>query len=416
MNCVKYELICISLSINNRVIMAIKKIRRKEQKDWSSSPLLILDRVYFVPVDKKVYGDMGFYFEEAQESLTKDEERLRSYAFNGIVDARDEGEENWIYLLSRYNSGGERDKVFEVVVAAEDTTEEFLAAIKETYGEQIKITHVPENQTLVFFTNVDESMIQYNNEKVAKKKAAYRFIESVTKLESGEKFPIKPIRVFDQEYNNVSWHVGIDGEVYFNLGYGKDRETCGMSEERFVQFLYNSALIDVENLSTSFPKSKGFNPDIEELLYLDLTVGGSVLDRSLVYQCTKDYNEAQMASLKTNLQTRLEEFYDNMRSDRLMGEEDCKRAKADIDKDINCWLGRWPLFAGKMDSQLDEAKFDHKVTVKDIAKIAEDALRAQPKFKKNIRVWCEKRCMENELRVKSLPASLMSKLNNQQTL
>lgn len=396
--------------------MAIKKTERKEQKDWSSLPLLMLDRVYFDPRDKKVYGDMGFYFDDAQESLTKDVDRLRSYAINGIVIAREEGENNWIYLLTNYNTGEEKERVFEAVIAAEDATEEFLAAFKEGYGENIKITSVPEKQLLVSFPVVDESMVQFKKEHDAKEKAAYLFIESVLKMESGEKFPLKPFRVFEQEINSISWHVGLDGETYFNLGYGNGQETCGMSEERLVEFLDNASLVDVENLSTSFRKSKGFSPDIEELLYLDLTVGGSVVDHALVYLSTKDYNEAQMASLKTNLQTRLEEFYDDMKADHLMGDDDCKKAKADIDKDIKSWLGPWPLLAGKMDCQLDDVKFERGVTVKDIAKVAENALRVNPVYRKNIKGWCENKCIEHEIRVKTLPASLMSKLNNQQSL
>lgn len=396
--------------------MAIKKTERKKQKDWSSLPLLILDRVYFDPRDKKVYGDSCFYFEVAQESKTKDVDRLRSHAINGIVIAREGGENNWIYLLNKHNTREEKGRVFEAVVATEDATEEFLAAIKEVYGENIKITSVPENQLLISFPVVDESMVQFKKEHDAKEKAAYLFIESVLKMESGEKFPLKPFRVFEQEFNSISWHVGLDGEIYYNLGYVNGQETCGMSEERLVEFLDNASLVDVENLSSSFRKSKGFCPDIEELLYYDLTVGGCVLDRSLVYQCTKDFNDAQMASLKTNLQTRLEEFYDNLMADHLMGEDDCKRVKAAIDKDINFRLGHWPLVAGKMDCQLDDVKFERGVTVKDIAKVAENALRVNPAYRKNIKGWCENKCIEHEIRVKTLPASLMSKLNNQRSL
>lgn len=404
------------MSIKKRDIMAIKKIEHKEQKDWSSLPLLILDRVYFDPRDKKVYGDSCFYFEVSQESKTKDVDRLRSYAINGIVIAREGGENNWIYLLNKHNTREEKGRVFEAVVATEDATEEFLAAIKEVYGENIKITSVPEKQLLVSFPVVDESMVQYKKEHDAKEKAAYLFIESVLKMESGEKFPLKPFRVFEQDINSISWHVGLDGETYFNLGYGNGQETCGMSEERLVEFLDNASLVDVENLSSSFRKSKGFSPDIEELLYYDLTVGGCVLDRSLVYQCTKDFNDAQMASLKTNLQTRLEEFYDNLMADHLMGEDDCKRAKAAIDKDINSRLGHWPLLAGKMDHQLDEAKFSHGVTGNDIARIAGEAFRVHPEYRKIIFGWCKNRCEENGLSAKYLPVSLLRKLSNQQSL
>lgn len=394
--------------------MAIKKTERKEQKDWSSLPLLILDRVYFNPRDKKVYGDI--FYADAQQSMTKDVDRLRSYAINEIVTARADGKNNLIYLLTKHNTREEKDKVFEAVVATEDATEEFLAAFKEGYGENIKITSVPENRLLIRLPVVDESMVQFKKEHDAKEKAAYLFIESVLKMESGEKFPLKPFRVFEQEFNSISWHVGLDGETYYNLGYGNGQETCGMSEERLVEFLDNASLVDVENLSSSFRKSKGFGPDIEELLYYDLTVGGCVLDRSLVYQCTKDFNDAQMASLKTNLQTRLEEFYDNLMADHLMGEDDCKRAKAAIDKDINSRLGHWPLLAGKMDHQLDEAKFSHVVTLNDIVSIAGEAVRVHPEYRKIIFRWCKNRCAENGLWAKFLPGSLLRKLNNQQSL
>ena len=390
--------------------MALKKPEQIKKKDWSISPLLMLDRVYFDPVDKAIYGDMQFSFEEAHDTYTKDIERLRNQAINSIVYAREENDENVIYELLNTNPRDGKNCVCEIVTAKENLTDDFLKAVKEHYSEDIKINPVPENQIYIEIPEIDESMIQYNKEKDIKEDAVYRLINAVNKLESGENHPINPTKVFDVTYTKISWHTGLDGDIYYNLDNEKGQKAIGMNEERLVRFLNNASLEDVVNLSASNRQSKRFNPDIEELIYLELTVGGSVIDRSLVYQCTKDFNKAQMDSLKTNLQTRLEEFYNDLEEDRLMSKEECLKGKESIDKDINSWLGRWPLIAGKMDFQFEE-KAKNGISVKDIAKIADTTLRIHPEYRTIIKGWCKNRCEENGLNPKALPKSLISQKN-----
>lgn len=207
------------------------------RKDWSGEPLMQLDRTYYDVEDKEVYGDMGFTFEDSPDTLSRDIGRLRLEAANCIVNVREEGFPNFIYEIR----DTVRNEVIEVHVDSGDASDEFLAAVREWYGEDIRIFQVPENQKYMDIPPVDESMVQYNREKDAKEDATCRLIAVLKSRKPGQKVPVEPVRVLDRVYTEISWHKGTDGGRYYNLVDNHGFKTVGMNEDRLIEFLNNAA-------------------------------------------------------------------------------------------------------------------------------------------------------------------------------
>ena len=221
----------------------IKTMENKEQmqedqrKDWSGEPLMQLDRTYYDIEVKEFYGDMGFTFEESPDTLSRDIRRLRLEAANCIVNTREEDFSNFIYEIR----DTVRNEVIEVHVDSRDASDEFLAAVREWYGEDIRISQVPENQKYMDIPPVDESMVQYNREKDAKEDATCRLIAVLKSRKPGQKVPVEPVRVLDRVYTEISWHKGTDGGRYYNLVDNHGFKTVGMNEDRLIAFLNNAA-------------------------------------------------------------------------------------------------------------------------------------------------------------------------------
>lgn len=366
--------------------MALKKTARKPFNDIESAPLCFIDRVFYNQAEGQTFGDMYWTFEEAENTLSKDMKRLHNQAVNCIVsDKEEEGfEDSPVYLITRKNDG----MILEAVVFENDFDSNAKERLKEQYGSSLKISVVPSHQEYIEVPAEDLSMVQYNIEKIEKEMYIARLLEAVRSRGSGEQIKMASISVLGSTYDSISWHTGLDGDTYFVLGRPDGSTAPGMNEERVFGYLDEAKLDDLSKLVHSMGGK--FSSDIEELLYLELTVGGDAIDRDFVYQCVQGYSSEELGSLKTSLQTRLTEFYDDLHRDGHLDDKSHKEALADIDKDINSWLGSWALLAGKMDAQL--ANYEHKVSEKVVSSIAERGISSNIQHRKNIGLWAKRAC------------------------
>ena len=385
--------------------MALKKTARKPFNDIESKPLCFLDREFYDRTDGRTYGDMYWSFEEAENTLSRDVKRLHNEAVNCIVsDKEEEGFDDCpVYLVTRKNDS----RILEAVVSEEDFDESMKAHLKEQYGDTLKVFVVPSGQEYIEIPSEDLSMVQYNIEKNEKEMHIARLLEVVRGRESGEQIKMQAIPVLGMTYDSISWHCGLDGDTYFVLGRPDGSTTPGMNEDRIFGFLEEAKLDDLAKLVPSM--QKGFAPDIEQLLYEEMTVGSDVLDREFVYQCTQGYSPEQLASLKTSLQTRMIEFYDDLHTDGHLNDKSHKEALAGVDKEINGWLGPWARLAGKMDSQL--SNYENRITEKVISAVAERGMASNIQYRKNIGIWAQNRCENLGLDVKKLSPVVRKAIN-----
>lgn len=129
---------------------------------------------------------------------------------------------------------------------------------------------------------------------------------------------------------------------------------------------------------------------VEELLYLEIVTGGSILENSDVYSLTMNFSENQMASLRMNLQARLCKYYDELRNDGRMTADAALKSKNGIDGKIEAWIGRWPLLKGKMESKLDDILlYKDNAVLEDIVKIVKPELSAHGEMRREILNWCK---------------------------
>lgn len=384
--------------------MSLKKKERKSFNDLDSKPLCFLDRVFYNRADGSTYGDMYWSFEEAENTLSKDVKRLHNEAVNCIVSDKEEErfDDCPVYLVTRkYDS-----RILEAVVPEENFDESMKAYLEEQYGDTLKVSVVPSGQEYIEIPSDDLSMVQYNKEKNEKEMHIARLLEAVRGRESGEQAKMEAIPVLGMTYDSISWHCGLDG-IYYVLGRPDGSTAPGMNNDRIFCFLEEAKLDDLAKL---FPSMRsGFAPDIEQLLYQEMTVGSDVLDREFVYQCTQGYSLEQLASLKTSLQTRMIEFYDYLHYEGHLNDKSHKEALAGIDKEINGWLGPWARLAGKMDNQL--SNYDSKITEKVISGIAERGMFSNIQYRKNIGIWAQNHCKSLGLDEKKLSPTVRKAIN-----
>ncbi len=158
-----------------------------------------------------------------------------------------------------------------------------------------------------------------------------------------------------------------------------------------------------------------FKPSLEDLLVDDLTVGGDVLDRAMMYMFTRDMNREALDALQGRVRGRVLKFYEGLRDAGHISETDFGRdVKVFVDKGVRNWFADWTLFAGRMEYQLDELKMKEgrltPITHKDVEAVAEKALASpdcKPEWKdNNVLGWVRNRCVDESLDYTQVKPSL----------
>lgn len=96
-------------------------------------------------------------------------------------------------------------------------------------------------------------------------------------------------------------------------------------------------------------------PEIERMMVDELTVGGDVVDRSLVYAYTKNLAAEGVESLGRRVLGRALEYYDEVGKVQVMNDEERRRTRRMCEGMLKGWLGPWGRFAGRMEHEMDQA-------------------------------------------------------------
>lgn len=215
--------------------------------------LYVLDRVFYDREENLLLGDMEWHFEEMKDTVTMDIQRLRDIAGNLVSQERNAGagfeEEFPLFEVLCYEEGSSVGKPVEVIYPMpeelvpykarehyKNTQESFLA-------EDIQFKELGE----------DESMKEYFALRAAKNEQVCLFCNAVTDTLPEETVGrIPTIEVSGTKYYGVSWHVGTDRDLYFNL-YGDEGKTIGRTEWRMEEFFSEASLDSLKQLAESIP-------------------------------------------------------------------------------------------------------------------------------------------------------------------
>lgn len=380
--------------------MAVDRLKRETDETKPKNELCYIDRSFISRDPVETYGDMYWSFDVADTTYSFDVDRLCKISTNHIIDdiANDSFEDIPVYEIRR-----KVDCELVAAVLPEDVDQAVRDYLTEDFGKDVKMVFVPKDQKFIELPEVDESMIEYKNTLEEKVQMLGMFFESMLHKEHGVRIDISPITAHDMTFNAISWHYGMDGDIYYNLFDVDGTSTVGMNEDRLADFLIESNLDEISRLSSSV-KKYGFNPDIEELLYLEMTVGGSVLDHEFVYECTESLNAAGMTNLKESLSKRVSTFYEGLHSANHLSDKDYQDAIKGIPADIDAWLSKEALLRGRMDYNLHKlisGRKNSSVTGLDVSKVAIELLRAPDATKESrlcVVKWVKDTCKSNNIK------------------
>ena len=152
-----------------------------------------------------------------------------------------------------------------------------------------------------------------------------------------------------------------------------------------------------------------FRPDIETLLFDDLTVGGDVLDRSMFYIATRNMNEEQMQSLHDSVKEKVIAYYAGVDNDAPNANMDKKEALTE--KLLHSWFRPWTRLAGRLEYHLDKIQESEAgpVTLQHIEAEARSAMANPayaPYIDKNLLGWILNRCVDYGLDYTMIPKDL----------
>ena len=152
-----------------------------------------------------------------------------------------------------------------------------------------------------------------------------------------------------------------------------------------------------------------FRPDIETLLFDNLTVGGDVLDRSMFYIATRNMNEEQMQSLHDSVKEKVIAYYAGVDNDAPNADMD--KIEALTEKLLHSWFRPWTRLAGRLEYHLDKIQESEAgpVTLQHIEAEARSAMANPayaPYIDKNLLGWILNRCVDYGLDYTMIPKDL----------
>lgn len=243
--------------------MAFRTFNEQEESHVLLPDMIETELVYWNSFDKYISFDMGYEFDEMDQSRTFDLDFARKVAVNVIVNWRENKSplevRDYLSCVIRdvdFDEETGEHKIHSIIAGVPVEDEDFRVSMSQRYPG-VEIEYVSPEQMFIDLP-ADKSMDFYNEYMDSIELSVAKLISFV--LHKPENvvlpFPAVGVKKGDDtfQYDGISRHVGIDGQTYYVL-FSKNDNTPGMTEKRLVEFFQRVPAASIVNVSDALCKS-----------------------------------------------------------------------------------------------------------------------------------------------------------------